>query len=338
MYTVKKCSCIALFFICLVLIFSCQVQPKLSPMQKRQLTTRMFECEYECGYRSSLTVLQDQGYVIKNTDMDSGLILASVDRKTSGGSQVLQALAYGFVADKGTDVEVSCVVDKLNESTTEIRINIEEVKYGQSSAYSGTSKQSSKQIYDANMYRDLFNEIRVEIYRRQAMRGESPDEEKESVPSPSTETSGQGYEARGITLKNLKAKVITPQALIRLYADRDSDIIATVPSETILYVDQEVQQWYRVTFLQDEGQNKLSGYIEKGRVAFIYEESRDSPLTPNVVIPLNDGSSLKAQLINETEEELTVKTNLGMITIERSKVKKIEWIDLHNQPSYPDTC
>ncbi len=87
---------------------SCQVQPKLSPMQKRQITTRMFECDYECGYRASLTILQDQGYVIKNTDMDSGLILASVDRKTSGGSQVLQALLLGYVSDKGTDVETLC--------------------------------------------------------------------------------------------------------------------------------------------------------------------------------------------------------------------------------------
>jgi hypothetical protein len=154
----------------LLILISCTPTPKLSPMQIRQITTRMYECDYETCYRATLTCLQDQEYVIKNTDMESGHILASVDRQTKGGSQFLQALFTGYVSDKGTEYELSAMVDKLSETATEVRINIEKVKYGQSSKFSGTGKQSSKRVYDAKLFQDLFNDIGVEIKRREAMR------------------------------------------------------------------------------------------------------------------------------------------------------------------------
>jgi len=154
----------------LLILVSCAPTPKLSPMQIRQVTTRMYETDYETCYRATLTVLQDQGYIIKDTDMESGHILARVDRQTKGGSQFAQALLFGYVSDKGTEYELSAMVDKLSETATEIRINIEKVKYGQSSVFSGTSKQSSKRIYDAKLFQDLFNDIGIEIKRREAIK------------------------------------------------------------------------------------------------------------------------------------------------------------------------
>jgi len=130
----------------------------------------MYETDYETCYRATLTILQDQGYVIKNTDMDTGHILATVDRITKAGSQVAQALLFGYVSSKGTVFELSAMVDKLSETATEIRVNIEKVKYGQSSVLSGTSKQSANRIYDAELFQDLFNDIDVEIKRREAMK------------------------------------------------------------------------------------------------------------------------------------------------------------------------
>jgi len=166
----KKYSCPLFVLTIGLLSFSaCTAAPKLSPMQARQITTKMFESGYENIYRATLTVLQDQGYVIKNTDMASGLILASVDRKKSGGSQFFQALMVGYVPNKGTEIELSCVVNKLNETSTELRINIQEVKYGQSSVFSGSGKQDTKQIYDPKVYENLFNDIQLEVKRREAI-------------------------------------------------------------------------------------------------------------------------------------------------------------------------
>ncbi len=164
-----------------LLFFSCAVGPQLSPMQQRQITTQIINGSYEDTYRASITVLQDQRYVIKNTDMASGLIVANVDRAASGGSQFAQALFLGYVADKGTEIEVSCIVNKISSDQTEVRMNIQEVNYGQSSMWTGTSKQKSKQIYDPEVYRNIFNQIEVEVKRRQAIAGTNIEKNKKEV-------------------------------------------------------------------------------------------------------------------------------------------------------------
>jgi TusA-related sulfurtransferase len=149
------------------------VGPQLSPMQIRQITTRLINGSYEDTYRASLTVLQDQGYIIKNTDMASGLIVANVDRSTDAGSQLVQALFLGYISDKGSEIEVSCMVNKLSNTDSEIRLNIQETNYGQASRWSGTSKQNVKHIYDQELYAKIFNEIELEVKRRQAISGMS---------------------------------------------------------------------------------------------------------------------------------------------------------------------
>ena len=161
-----------IFIFTLALIFfgsACTTAPKLSPMQKREITTRLVDGSYDNIYRSILTVIQDQGYIIKNTDMNSGLINAVVDRQTGGGSQFLQLLATGYVANKGSELDCSFMVNKISNTKSEIRINIQESKYGQSSKWSSSGKQSVKTIYDAELYSGLFNDIIVEVKRREAL-------------------------------------------------------------------------------------------------------------------------------------------------------------------------
>jgi len=142
---------------------------KLSPMQKRHITTKTIEAEYENVYRATLTILQDQGYIVKNTDMASGLIVANADRKSSTTSQVMQSLFAGRIYNKGSEVEITCMVNKINNENSELRMNIREVQYGQSSAWGGSSKQNVNQVYDEKVYQNLFNEISIEVKRREAL-------------------------------------------------------------------------------------------------------------------------------------------------------------------------
>ena len=111
-----------------------------------------------------MTVLQDQGYVIKNTDMESGLIVADVDRETSSGSQFMQALFSGSISDKNTVIEVSATLNKLNDTNQELRLNIQETNYTSSGKVNDINH-----IYDEKVYQDLFNQIIVEVKRREAM-------------------------------------------------------------------------------------------------------------------------------------------------------------------------
>jgi len=165
----KKHKEIILLLSIFFLLSGCATAPRLSPMQKRAITTKIIEGGYENIYRSILTVLQDQGYIIKNTDMNTGLITSTIDRESDSGSQFAQALFLGYVADKGSEIDVSIMVNKVNDSKSEVRINMQEVKYGQSSKWSGSSKQNVRHILDTEIYNSLFNEIQIEVKRRKAL-------------------------------------------------------------------------------------------------------------------------------------------------------------------------
>lgn len=133
----------------------------LSPMQKRQITTHQIEGSYENVYRAAMTVLQDQGYVVKNTDMASGLIVANVDRETSESSQFWRALWI----DKGTFIEATITVGTINDSLQEIRISLQLTRYNR---YDG-GKTDIKQLVNPAVYQELANQITVETKRREAL-------------------------------------------------------------------------------------------------------------------------------------------------------------------------
>jgi len=154
----------------------CVTTPVLSPMQIRNITTKHIEGSYENIYRACITVFQDQGYIIKNTDMNTGLIAANVDREESKNSQFWQAFWTGYIYNKGTEVEVSCMVNKINETSSDVRISTQETRY---SAYGG--KTQIKQIYEEELYRNLFNEIITEVKRREAIQGQ-PSKKEEKKP------------------------------------------------------------------------------------------------------------------------------------------------------------
>lgn len=160
----KTSFAIVLLVILSLFIIGCAAVPQLSPMQLRQLTTRLIESSYDHVFRATMTVLQDNSYVIKQTDMNSGLIVANIDRETSGASQFFQAALIGRVTDKNTVIEVSATVNKLNEASQELRINIQETNYT-----GGGGKNTIKQINDKEVYQKLFNDITVEVKRREAM-------------------------------------------------------------------------------------------------------------------------------------------------------------------------
>lgn len=162
----KKKNFISLICLCLLLIGCATAQINLSPMQIRGITTKTIEGSYENIFRSCLTVFQDQGYIIKNTDMNSGLIVANIDKETSKGSQFWQQFWAGYIWNKGTQIEVSCMVNKINDTISDVRINIQETDFAQFG-----NKQNIRHIYDEKLYSNLFNQITTELKRREAMLG-----------------------------------------------------------------------------------------------------------------------------------------------------------------------
>lgn len=143
-----------------VLFIGCQVGPNLSPMQLRQLTTRTIEGSYENVFKATMTVLQDQGYIIKNTDMNSGLLVAAVDRQANAFATILSG-------DLSTSVELTSTVNKINATSQDLRINIQETNFTRGAW--GSTDKSVTPIYDEKIYQGLFNQILTEVKRREAL-------------------------------------------------------------------------------------------------------------------------------------------------------------------------
>ena len=166
-----KSVMLSLAFCAGLLFFSGCASAKVSPMQKRHITTHQIEGSYENVYRATMTVIQDQDYVVKNTDLASGLIVASIDREAAKASQFWQSVFVGTTLGiasswhKGTIIELSATLGKINDNLQELRMNLQETRYNK---YGG--KTDIKQILDAKIYQEFANQVTVEVKRREALK------------------------------------------------------------------------------------------------------------------------------------------------------------------------
>ncbi len=163
--SISKWMTIVVMSTLLMVVSGCiQQQPPLSPLQKRQMSTRMVEGDYDNVFAATMTVIQDHEYVLKQTNKETGLITAEVNKDAGFTSKFFTSNKYGYTANSGTKVEVSAVVSKINPTKSEIRLSIEEKVYNSNG---GTT--SSTQLYDVETFGTMFNDITTEVKRREAL-------------------------------------------------------------------------------------------------------------------------------------------------------------------------
>ncbi len=141
---------------------ACATVPELSPAQRRALQMRTFEhTSYENVFRAFKTVLQDSGYVIKNQDMNGGLIVAQIQKTDSSGA-FFAAFGGNQNYRTGQAFEVSVNLEKVNATTIETRVIIQTVE-----SYS-MGGQQGHEILDDKMYKSIYDSVRTEVERRKA--------------------------------------------------------------------------------------------------------------------------------------------------------------------------
>jgi hypothetical protein len=149
--------------ISIVFVFTGCKTVNLTSMQKRQITSRVVDGNYDNIFKSTMTILQDNEYIIKETNKDTGLISAEVNREANIWTKALSTNKYGVSSSAGTKVEISATVDKLNNDSSEVRLTIQEKTY---SSNGGTTKVVPN--YDVKTYATLFNSLKTEVKRREA--------------------------------------------------------------------------------------------------------------------------------------------------------------------------
>lgn len=149
-----------LIIIGVIFLTSCATRPKMSPMQKRAMQSRTFNSSYDNVFKAFRSVLQDEGYIIKNQDYEGGLILAEKGRKTGSFISV-----FGDPKEErhiGVNYNMSVNFDKINASTIETRVTMQE-----EDQYSRGSRVSDS-INNPDEYKNLYNKVSLEIKRREA--------------------------------------------------------------------------------------------------------------------------------------------------------------------------
>lgn len=135
--------------------------PTVSINQRNEMRTKIIEADYNTTYKALMTTLENQGYTIDNTDMNTGLITASASRDTHS----LWATALTGQTGVAT-FKISCNLTKLNAQNTRVRINAREESTTRQGLY---TRDSAKEIDNVEIYNSLFNELRLEVARFKAL-------------------------------------------------------------------------------------------------------------------------------------------------------------------------
>lgn len=145
---------------------ACVVKPPMSPQQRRALQKRSYEYSMKNVFNAFKTVLQDEGYIIRNQDYTGGMILAEMQKSGSGNSGLsfLSVLGSGRNSDYATShgYTVSVSLESINRRTTETRMTLEKT------TRMSRGGQSGGEILDPKIYKSLYQKIDVELKRRAA--------------------------------------------------------------------------------------------------------------------------------------------------------------------------
>ncbi|MDP0506835.1 MAG: hypothetical protein Q7K47_06315 [Fusobacterium sp. JB019] len=144
------------------LMTGCTAVDKVTPLERAQMRTATMDSEYRMTFKALMTTLENEGYTIENTDMDSGLIKASIMKNAVGKWDTILLGTTGI-----NKKSLSSTVTKINSESTRVRINIREETETHQGAY---DYSNVNEINDPFVYKDLFNKLRVEIARYKAMR------------------------------------------------------------------------------------------------------------------------------------------------------------------------
>ena len=124
---------------------------ELTALQRRTLESRELQGKYGDAFRATLQVLQDEGYIIKNADFESGVIQ---------GETAIKQNFWGVMKNS----EVTATLEQFGENTVKERISF--VNKVKSSSQYGTD-ENSKRVEDPELYQRIYESIQKEIFVRQ---------------------------------------------------------------------------------------------------------------------------------------------------------------------------
>lgn len=158
-----------IFSICLLisiaLLSGCQSIDDNAPRSNidlQAMQTRTVDCQYSVAFASVVSVFQDLGFTIQSADINTGLICAQSTTELQSPNSFESMFSSATAIMRNTSGTAH--VESFGERSTSIRMSF--VSYRKSTYAYGTALEDSKQVTDAEFYRDFFEKIDKAIFIR----------------------------------------------------------------------------------------------------------------------------------------------------------------------------
>lgn len=160
------------YIITLIIVFSftsCATKMVTkSPQEVKMMTTKQFETNKDLVFKSVISLLQSESYLIEDANVSTGLIRAN--KRLENKNAKMQRFLWGASKDANTS-KVSFYIEELNPELSEVKITLYEGSESTSIGYWGGRNKDTNEsmVYDAEIYNQWFNNLRAEIERRKAL-------------------------------------------------------------------------------------------------------------------------------------------------------------------------
>ena len=147
----KLLLCVGLFL--WVFITGCN-EVQLTNLQIREMQAKELQGSFDDTYKATMQVFQDYGYVIKNTERDSGVIQ---------GETAFKKDKNFFWNGLMLNDEATATLEQFGENIVKERISlVRKKKY-----CSKYVIEDAETIVDATLYQKMYDDIQKEIFVRQ---------------------------------------------------------------------------------------------------------------------------------------------------------------------------
>ena len=146
---------VAITFIGLILTGCATQAPQKTSLEIQAIQTKEFEASYDAAFAATMSVFQDQGYIIKAADKSTGLITADSPTK-----QEMQL----FVGQVMKHREASAFIETTPAKLIRVRLNF--VDASESSSGYGMRGANSAAVLDPVVYQQTFEGIQKAIFVR----------------------------------------------------------------------------------------------------------------------------------------------------------------------------
>jgi predicted small lipoprotein YifL len=139
-----------------------------SPQEVKAMTTKQYETNKSLVFKSAISLLQSESYLVEDANETTGLIRAS--KRIENKNAAMQRALWGSSKDANTS-KVSIYIEDLNSELSEVKITLYEGAESTSSGYWGTKNKQNNEsmVYEPEIYNNWFNSLRAEIERRKAL-------------------------------------------------------------------------------------------------------------------------------------------------------------------------